>query len=342
MLNRELLAMAERDGRTLLVEETPRSDAAFPPRTLLATPISVDGHTFGALLIALPAQVDLETIDLQLLRALGRLVGLALQRAERFAKRLSSENLLATGAAVAAISHGIKNMLQGLRGGADALCLAIDRNDLELARGAWPILARNIDRIQSLTQNMLSFAHDRTLELEPVVIDTLFKEAHELLAIQSERVGVALELTTERDLPPVSMDALAMLQVLLNLIGNSIDASPRGSSVKVSATRQAEDQRIILEITDQGEGIDPAIRERLFEPFATSKGQRGTGLGLAVSRRTVERHDGSLTCVATGPAGTVMRVELPLDAPSAALDDTAGFGVIGEEDSGFTFGEPES
>ena len=131
-----------------------------------------------------------------------------------------------------------------------------------------------------------------------------------------------------------------MLQAMLNLLSNAIDAAPRGGIVTLRADYDEAQDHFLIDVEDSGSGIDPAVRERLFEPFVTTKGQRGTGLGLVVSLRILEQHQGSLECLESGHSGTVMRMTLPgnpmehdpadTDAP-APLD-----GALDVE-----FGEPE-
>ena len=94
---------------------------------------------------------------------------------------MERERLMSVGQTVASISHAIKNILQGLRGGAGAIELAIDRGDLELAKQGWPILSRNLDRIHDLTFNMLAYTRARSLDLEPHHVNDSIEEAVRLM-----------------------------------------------------------------------------------------------------------------------------------------------------------------
>ena len=244
------------------------------------------------------------------------------------------------GETVAAISHGIKNILQGLRGGTDAVAMALQRDDLEMAGRGWNVLARNLDRIQSLTMNMLGFVRNRAFDIERVNLAELTTEAKELLVAQTSRADVQLEIELPEDLPPVPLDASAMLQALLNLLSNAIDASTAGGVVTLRASYDFEKDLFFIDIEDSGGGIDPQVHERLFEPFVTSKGQRGTGLGLVVSRRILEQHDGALECLESDPSGTVMRMTLPGNPTERDPADTDSPDPIDGE-LGVEFGEPE-
>jgi signal transduction histidine kinase len=244
------------------------------------------------------------------------------------------------GETVAAISHGIKNILQGLRGGTDAVALALQKDDLEMAGRGWNVLARNLDRIQSLTMNMLGFVRNRAFEIERVNLEELMTEVTELLVSQSKRAEVRLETILPPNLPPVPLDASAMLQAMLNLLSNAIDATPRGGIVTLRAKYDIQNDTFLIDIEDSGHGIDPQVRERLFEPFVTSKGQRGTGLGLVVSQRILEQHQGRLECIESGASGTVMRMTIPGNPSEHDPADTDAPKPLDGE-LNIEFGEPE-
>ena len=279
--------------------------------------------------------------QLKLLHGLCGQAGMALERAVLVEELLGKSRMAAMGETVAAISHGVKNILQGLRGGTDAVALAIERGDLEMAGRGWGVLARNLERIQSLTLNMLGFARSRELELETVSLDHILAEAVQLLGEASSRAGVSVRRSLPSDVPPIALDQTSILQLMLNLLSNAIDASPRNGLITITGRYLEETSRMQLEVSDEGTGIEPAMRERLFEPFVSSKGQRGTGLGLVVSRKIAERHGGTLECLSTGPGGTTMRLELPGDLAEADPGDTDTPQGLGDGEFDIEFGPPE-
>ena len=169
-----------------------------------------------------------------LLHALCGQAGMALDRCMMMEELLSRSRLAAIGETVAAISHGVKNMLQGLRGGTDAVAMAIDRGDLELAGRGWGVLARNLERIQSLTLNMLGFVRNQELELETTSIEHLTAEAIDLLQAPADRAGVRMDGVFSEDIPPVPLDPTSILQLILNLLSNALDASPSGGTITIT------------------------------------------------------------------------------------------------------------
>lgn len=292
-------------------------------RSAICVPIRTAERIFGVLHIdSSLANFTFTEPQLQLLNAVGRHTGLAMFSAELIAGKMQTERLAAMGETVASLSHSIKNILQGLRGGADAVELALNRGDMKLAREGWPILARNLDRIFALTLNMLAYSKQRSLDIELSSLHPLIQEVAELLQPQCDRKEIGLILDLAEDMPPIPLDTAAMHQALMNVLTNAIEAVPARKGVITVSTRfQPRPPVAEIRISDNGPGIDPQWRDRLFEPFSSSKGQRGTGLGLAVTRKIVEQHGGRIVLDtresappgAMGRAGTTFVISIPSD-----------------------------
>ena len=248
------------------------------------------------------------------------------------------ERLAAMGEATAALSHAIRNIVQGLRGGTDAVQLALSRERLDLAREGWAILARNLDRILALSLNMLAYSKDRELDLLSTDVARLVSDAIELLRTSAERARVELDATLSEDVPPIALDPDALHQIVVNLVRNAIDASPGDDRVSIRTRYEPDPAALILEVEDRGPGIPRERRDRVFEPFFSTKGQRGTGLGLAVARKLAERHGGSLDLIETPGPGALFRVTIPADRTATSdLEKTRGPNPIQGGDLGVRF-----
>ncbi len=261
--------------------------------------------------------------QLRLMNAIGQHTGLALLSLGRLQSKLQTERLAAMGEAVASLSHSIKNILQGLRGGADAVELSLNRGDLELAKEGWPILARNLDRIYALTLNMLTYSRPSQLDVELTRLAPLVQEVVDLLQPQLQRKRIAVLFDLDEHMPPIPIDANAIHQALMNLLTNAVDALPsRHGVVTIKSKYLPAEQQIEIVISDNGPGIPPAQVARLFEAFSSSKGQRGTGLGLAVTRKIVEEHGGRIEAESAPGEGASFRITLPIDYASMDPADT--------------------
>jgi signal transduction histidine kinase len=324
-------------------------------RSALCAPIRFRDRTFGAIYIDSSINNYTFTPDqLALLNAIAAHAALALANAELYRQALQSERLAVMGETVATLSHSIKNMLQGLRGGADVVEMGLRKDDLKTAKGGWPILKRNLDRIIALTMNMLAFSRQRTIELALTPIAPMLEECASLLEPLCAQRQVALIVDADPEIPPVAVDQALLHQAVMNLVTNAVEAAPSGTgAVTIKAhywatgrvphlatllgatmggaggfagggTGPTGEPRPLLElaIIDNGPGIPRSKQPWVFQPFNTTKGLKGTGLGLAVAKRIVEEHRGRLFLESDEGKGAVFRVVLPADA-GASMDPHA-------------------
>ena len=221
--------------------------------------------------------------------------------------------LISMGETVATISHAVKNIMQGLRGGAGAIELALAKKDIEMANEAWPILSRSLDRIHDLTFNMLAWSRSASVETEPLQLGPIIKEAIDLLAVQCRHRKVTIQMEGQEDLPPVPVDASAFHQAILNLLTNAIEAIPAKTG-RIRVVLQVDEpcQWVIVAVEDNGDGVEGSRQEEIFQPFTSSKGQRGTGLGLAVTRKIASEHGGTLQIDPDYSEGARFLLRLPL------------------------------
>ncbi len=283
-------------------------------RSCICVPFVAHDQVLGAILLESHSATRHWTDDeFQLLTAATEHTGLAILTANLVRTRLHHERLAAMGETVASISHSVKNILQGLRSGAGAIELALGRGDIELAREGWPILARNLDRVYALTFNMLAWSRAGHPEISLVNLTMVIKDAISLVKGAADRRKVAIRVDIEEDMPPIPIDQTAILQVLLNILNNAVDAAPSKTgivAILASIPRSGDMARIAIE--DNGPGIKASDRETVFRAFHSTKGQRGTGLGLAVSRKIILEHQGTIHILDAPHGGTLFNIYLPL------------------------------
>ena len=283
-------------------------------RSALCAPLIAHGKGLGAILLEIHTANRRWTDDeLELLSTACGHSGLALLTAILARTRLQHERLAAMGETVASISHSVKNMLQGLRSGAGAINLALGKGNLELAKEGWPILARNLDRVYALTFNMLAWSRTNVPEINLMQLDPIVQDAVDLIRGACDRRSITIESHIESDMPPVPIDGTAILQVLLNVLHNAVDASPSETGVvKIAASIPDSGEFLEINVVDNGDGIESGRRETVFVAFHTTKGQRGTGLGLAVAKKVVLEHQGTIEMLDADDGGTRCRITLPL------------------------------
>jgi len=143
-------------------------------------------------------------------------------------------------------------------------------------------------------------------------------ECLELVKTQSSDKKITLLTEVSTSQPPVPVDADGIHQAVLNLLGNAIEAvEARHGVVTLSSNYDPMTQQAIIEVQDNGMGIAEKDMGNIFEPFFSTKGQRGTGLGLAVTRKIVEEHDGKIEVLSKVGQGTTFRILLPMQHKSS-------------------------
>ena len=296
-------------------------------RSALCVPIKFKDRLFGV--IHLDSQMVNYTFTedhLLLLTAVGVHTGLALANAQLYAAQLERERLAAVGETVASLSHSIRNIIQGLRGGADVVELGLRKDSMKVVRGGWDIVARNLDRIYALTMNMLAYSKQRKPEVEMVNLNSLLEEIVALVQKQYDDKQVALISDLDAHMPPLPADSSGIHQAVMNLLNNGLDAvdSKTGVvSLRTHFTSDSHQAQIIVH--DNGAGIAEESRKRLFEPFHSTKGQRGTGLGLVVTKKIIEEHGGSIRVTSGRDSGTTFKIILSLaSSADPGLADTHG------------------
>jgi two-component system, NtrC family, sensor kinase len=250
--------------------------------------------------------------QLRLLTAIGLQAGLAIQNAKLYQAGLQAERMAAIGETTAALSHSIKNILQALRGGADVVEMGFRGSNIAQAGKGWGIVDRNLNKIYNLTMNLLAYSKPREPRLEPMNLRVLINECLELVASAANEKGVMVVADVEKDMPPIPVDSDGVHQVVLNLLSNALDAvQPSQGLVRVVCKFDSENKQAIIEVIDNGSGIPQPMMKHMFELFHSTKGNRGTGLGLAVAKKIVEEHEGSISVRSAPSEGTTFTVRLP-------------------------------
>lgn len=292
-------------------------------RSAICVPIKYLNHIYGVIHIDTSlANYTFSDSQLRLLTAIGQHAGLAMSNLGLYQQHLYNARMAAMGETVASLSHSIKNILQGLRGGADVVGMALKKDDLVLAHRGWDILSRNLDRIYALTLNMLTYSKQRRVEFELNKIDTLLDDVVQLIQPQCDRRGVVLLTDYDNVIAPIPFDPNMLHQALVNLLINAVEAVEPNKGVVTFRCEYLDDERVLeIRIIDNGPGIPEEEQENIWLPFHSGKGIRGTGLGLAVTQKIINEHHGEIKLISNVGEGSTFIVRLSTDA--AKLSDPA-------------------
>lgn len=262
---------------------------------------------------------------LRLMVAIGHQAGLAIENTRFYEAKVQAERLAAVGQTIATLSHHIKNILQGLRGGSYLIDLGLKEKDDAIIRRGWSILDKNQAKIYNLVMDMLSFSKDREPALEPADLNETVGDVVELMQPRAEELGVTLAWEPGPNIPEVQIDPEGIHRAVLNIVTNALDAAedaPGGGRVVVTTAADVGANLARIGVTDNGGGIPPDDLPRLFQIFASTKGTRGTGLGLPVSQKIVREHGGRIHIDSQVGHGSTFRIELPIRRPDTKGADS--------------------
>ncbi|MCA9104085.1 MAG: FHA domain-containing protein [Planctomycetales bacterium] len=259
--------------------------------------------------------------QLHLMVAIGQQAALAVEDTSFYSALVQSERLAAIGQTVATLSHHIKNILQGLRGGGFLIQEGIKQKDDEAVEKGWRMVERNQDRIQHLVLDMLTFSKERSPDLSTGQLNETVQEVVELMQRAAVDAGIGLTTRFDTNLPAIRFDSEGIHRAVLNLVTNAIDtcSSVEAGRIQVSTEWDPGESRAIVVVSDNGEGIPPEDLERIFRPFESTKGNRGTGLGLPATRKIAREHGGDVEVSSTVGSGSEFRLWLP--GPCEPLED---------------------
>ncbi len=251
--------------------------------------------------------------QLTLMIAIGHQAGLAIENTTFYQAKLQAERLAAVGQTIATLSHHIKNILQGIRGGSYLIDMGLNEKDESIVRRGWTIVEKNQGKIYNLVMDMLSFSKDREPVLEESDLNATVDEVVELMRSRARELEVTLDWTPAADLPDILIDAEGIHRAVLNMVTNAIDAAEGAHTarVAVSTSWDEEHDTARVAITDNGVGIAEADLPTIFQIFASTKGARGTGLGLPVSQKIIREHGGRIVVTSTPGQGSRFVIELP-------------------------------
>jgi signal transduction histidine kinase len=227
------------------------------------------------------------------------------ERAEHRA-RLENARLAAVGRAVSEIAHDMKSPLMAIGGFAKQVFSTVQAD--EKARKKLGLVVRETSKLESMVREMLEFGRPLQLETDLVNLSRLADECAELSGPVAEHHGVEILTELDPDLPLQPLDREKTKQVIMNLITNAVQASPSGKTVWVKTRREKDG--IVLDVSDCGCGIPTGDREKIFEPFFSTK-KEGTGLGLPIVKKIVEAHGGAIFLRSNPEDGVTFSVSLP-------------------------------
>ncbi len=284
--------------------------------------IYIDTYTPPGKIATRPTPNKFSEEHLKLMVAIGHQAALAIEDTSYYSAMVQAERLAAMGQTIATLSHHIKNILQGIRGGSYLIDEGLKGEDNGMVRKGWRIVEKNQEKISNLVMDMLTFSKEREPELLPGDLNDTVGDVIELMQTRAKDAVVTLAWQPHPDLKSFTFDPDLMHRAILNVVTNAIDACDHqegAGRVQVSIEYALGDATVRIIVTDNGEGISPEDVKRIFSVFESRKGARGTGLGLPVSQKIMREHGGDIHVESAPGQGSKFTLELP----ARSLEDSS-------------------
>ena len=235
---------------------------------------------------------------------------------EKTRKLLEAERLAAVGQTVATLAHAIKNIIGGLKGGIYVFEKGMELDNEEYRFQGWEMVKGNVEKIKNLALDLLNYAKQREPDYKRIDPNQIARDLYRLMLAQSREWGINLILDLDETLPEILLDPEGIHCCLLNLVGNALDACmnvEHGCGLKevVIRTEKAEEGGVEYEVIDSGCGMDEDVKDKIFRSFFSTKGTRGTGLGLMITQKMVREHGGDIRVESEKGKGTRFTIRLP-------------------------------
>jgi signal transduction histidine kinase len=319
-----LVSDAARDERF----NTGQSIVRFGIREVICVPMKGRHETLGVLYLdtQTTARDVVETgkaegkfteDHLKLAGAIGHQAALAVEETRYHQAMVQAERLAAIGQTIAALSHHIKNILQGIRSGSEIVEMGLAQKDGTLLQKGWKIVEKNQGKIYHLVTDMLSYSKEREPMIEWTDLNALVREVLEVVEGRAKEMNLRIDVQLAQGLPRVPLDPEGIQHALLNIVTNAVDAveERRKPQVAVLTKLDPEAGWVRVMVADNGLGIQPEQQADIFRPFVSTKGAKGTGLGLAVSRKILREHGGDILLQSQPGKGSSFILRLPLKSP---------------------------
>jgi PAS domain S-box-containing protein len=341
-------------GRLVYEQDVNEIDFPFPQRlsrsglrAFVAAPLLFESQVFGILIAARREPNSFSSAECEFLRQLSEHVALASHQSEVYSALqqayddlrqtqqavMQQERLRALGQMASGIAHDINNAISPVALYTEMLLeqetglSKRTREYLETTQRAIGDVAHTVARMREFYRQ-----HEQELILSPVDLGVLVQQVVDLTRArwsdmpQQRGIVIDMRLDLGRNLPPVAGIESEIREALINLVFNAVDAMPEGGklTIRTKATESpAKERQVDVEVADSGVGMDEETRRRCLEPFFTTKGERGTGLGLAMVYGVTRRHNADIEMESAIGQGTTVRLRFPVAVSNAAEAQSA-------------------
>ncbi|MBI1784831.1 FHA domain-containing protein [Candidatus Sumerlaeota bacterium] len=260
--------------------------------------------------------------DLTFVANIGTEIAIHLHNLRMLQEKIRTERMAAIGQTITGMAHNIKNVLLLSQGGTELMERRLEEKSYDSLEETWSLVKRGIDRINHMVKDMLDYSRARKVEKKPCKINDFLKEIRETCANELDKRGVVCELDLDAKCPEMMVDIDAIDKAVFNLLINAAEACQQGMGRIILRTRWHQDGSMTIEVQDNAGGIPDEILPRMFTPFFTTKGAKGSGLGLAMTKKFIEDMGGRIEIATKVGEGTTFTITIFADESEVRLEPT--------------------
>jgi len=310
------------NGEILALDNGP-DDPRFKPlpgsneesyRAYLCAPLRIQEEIIGCMTARKNEIFHFNESHITLFETISKQVAIVIEKSRLYIQKLNAEKMAMVGVSLSETAHYIKNILQSMKGGAWFVDQGLKKGDMDKTEKGWKLLQRSTKKIASLVENMLNYSRPGSVNPERANINALLVEILRSVVDNINERGIEIKTDLMSRLPDVFFDWDRIHDAMLNLITNAKDAISSGKPglIIIRTYKNTEKRTVIIEIQDNGRGIPEEAQPKVFNLFFSTKGRRGTGIGLAVTKKIIEDHGGTIRFESKEGEGCCFKVELPI------------------------------
>ncbi|MCL5271184.1 MAG: ATP-binding protein [bacterium] len=312
-LGQGIAGLVARDGEAIALADA-NVDPRYAPlpstlelgcRAYLCVPLRIQEEIIGVMTARRKDVHVFSQDEILFFETVGKQVAIVIEKARIYEQKIQAERLAAVAVSLTGVAHHIKNVLLTMQGGEYLVEQGLLRHDVERAAEGWDVLKRANRKIRGLVENILNYCRKSEVRTHPVDMNRMVGEMLQSLGDLARERGVSLSAELDENLGDIWIDPESFYDALLNLLSNGIEAIPEGREghLTVRTKRLENRNQVRIDIIDDGPGVPEEIRDKIFNLFFSTKGQKGTGIGLAATRKIIEDHGGSIELRSTDGGG---------------------------------------
>lgn len=291
-------------------------------RAYLCAPLRIQEQIIGVMTSRKKEVYHFMREDIILFETICKQVAIVIEKARMYEQKIQAERLAAVAVSLSGVAHYIKNVLLTMQGGEYLVEQGMNKDNLPQVRDGWDVLKRANSKIRKLVENILNYCRQTEPNGRMVFVNDMLKDMAQVVGDSVRERGITVTAELDPQVVEMWMDPEIFYDAVLNLTINGAEAIPEDQRgwVKVRTTKLAGRNQVLLEVIDSGPGIPAEIHNKIFNLFFTTKGKKGTGIGLASARKTIEAHGGTIELAPPAEGeGAHFMIYMPLTAPERAV-----------------------